>query len=496
MSTDVDHRKEARLLELINGVSNGISIPGVCLCVVLLIAVAVLHWNSASRPHLNRVSFRLLIYALVSNVIFGLTVFIPMTEHNHACSFIGFLGVVGPMFSGCMFCCMELNLQLVLVWGLNGSKLRLERYYLLGTLFLCAACNIPTWIAGKLGWYAISGVCWLSDPSPETQVHWLIGTHSVWMLLMALTELLSFVLLVGFMIRIGTLRAQASAAAAQSRLETTTSFGSITSSSLPKPPILRYRRMIIRIGLYPLLACFLSVTACICDVYATLHPEATDYKDKILLLDFFAYSLRPLLYGLLTATDPAFIRALRAFRLPPLFTVGNPNAQSQSPSPHPNPPSLSLRLPMGSLSTFPPLTPPATTYRSSVSFLPSPRPSDSRVRRSLSVSASLHRETSALAPIRLSITADSTQTQTHIVPALLSVPGPSPPSESISYPPEDYKGEHRDKNSGLPLHRASEERERRRTTTRFSLETRPRDDAGGGLEDEGEEQDDSIMHQI
>ncbi|KAJ7048835.1 hypothetical protein C8F01DRAFT_1379374, partial [Mycena amicta] len=400
MSTDDDYRKRARLLELtgISGVLNGISIPGVCLCVVLLFAVAVLHWNSASRPHLNRVSFRLLIYALVSNVIFGITIFIPMTEHNHACSFIAFLGVVAPMFSGSMFCCMELNLQLVLVWGLNGSKLRLERYYLLGTLLLCAGCNIPSWIAGKLGWNAISGVCWLSAPTPEMQLHWLIGTHSVWMLLMALTELISFVLVLGFMIRIGTLRTQASAAAAQSRLEAATSFGSITSESLPKPPILRYRRMIIRIGLYPLFACFLSVTSCICNVYATMHPESTDYKNKILLLDFFAYSLRPLLYGLLTATDPAFLCALRAFRLPRLFTVGTPHSQSQTPSPHLNPPSLSL--PTDSLSTSPPRTPLATAYRSSVSFLPSLRPSDSRVRRSLSLSASLHRETSALAPMR------------------------------------------------------------------------------------------------
>ncbi|KAJ7049395.1 hypothetical protein C8F01DRAFT_1183737 [Mycena amicta] len=399
-----------------------------------------------------------------------------MTEHNHACSFVAFLGVVAPMFSGSMFCCMELNLQLVLVWGLNGSKLRLERYYLLGTLFLCAVCNIPSWIAGKLAmgaWNAIGGVCWLSAPTPEMQLHWLIGTHSIWMLLMALTKLISFVLVLGFMIRIGTLRAQASAAAAQSRLEAATSFGSINSESLPKPPILRYRRMIIRIGLYPLLACFLSVTTCICDVYATIHTELTDHRNNILLLDFFAYSFRPLLYGLLAATDPAFLCALRAFRLqvPPLFTVGNSHSQLQTPTPHPNPSCLSL--PIGSLSTSPPRTPPATAYRSSLSFIPSPRPSDSRVRRSLSVSASLHRETSALAPMRLSITADSTQT--HIVPALLSVLGPRPPSEAISeaisYPPEECKGEHRDKNSGLPLPRASEERERWRTTTRVSLGT-------------------------
>ncbi|KAJ7049398.1 hypothetical protein C8F01DRAFT_758590 [Mycena amicta] len=199
MSADDDGR-EARLLELINGVSNGISIPGVCLRVVLLAAVAVLHWNSASRPHLNCVSFRLLVYALVANVIFGMVVFIPMTEHNRACPLIAFLGVTMPLFSSGMFCCMALNLQLILVWGISGSK-PLGRIYLLATLFLCAACNIPPWIAGTYGWYAINGVCWLSSSTPETQLHWLLGMHSVWMLLMALTELVSFVLVLRFMVR-------------------------------------------------------------------------------------------------------------------------------------------------------------------------------------------------------------------------------------------------------------------------------------------------------
>jgi hypothetical protein len=44
----------------------GVCIPGVALSGLLLVAVAYLQRNPASRPHLNRVSFRLLVYALIA----------------------------------------------------------------------------------------------------------------------------------------------------------------------------------------------------------------------------------------------------------------------------------------------------------------------------------------------------------------------------------------------------------------------------------------------
>ncbi|KAF7329768.1 hypothetical protein MKEN_00240100 [Mycena kentingensis (nom. inval.)] len=281
---DDDTRALARhFLSVVNGVTNGLSIPGVCLSVVLLVAVGILRCNRASRPHLDRVSFRLLIYALVANVIFGLMIFIPMTEHNPACSFVALIGTATPMFSAAMFCTMAINLQLIFIWGLNGSKLRLERYYILGAVALC-------------------------------------------------------------MIRINTLRAD-TLASAESAIKST-SLNSITSESLPQPPILRYRAMIIRIGLYPLLACFLSVTACICDVYSILNTEVNEYNVRIRILELFAYCLRPLLYALLVATDPAFIRAVRAFKLPKRCFGKPPRRRNSACS--------SLASPINSESSSPP----------------------------------------------------------------------------------------------------------------------------------------------
>ncbi|KAJ6542181.1 hypothetical protein DFH09DRAFT_1368162 [Mycena vulgaris] len=312
--------KHHHLLALINDVMLGVSIPGVALSVLLLAAFAYLAWNPISRPHLNRVSFRLIVYAIISNVIYGILMTINMTGPGPACSLVAFLSVTCPVFSACMFCCIALNLQLVLVYGVNGNKM--EKYYIAGSALLCAVCNVPTLIAGELGWYATNGMCWLRDPTPTIQLHWLVATQSVWMLLMSSIEVLSFLTILIFMARhqrrLLRLRADTTC-------QTTSVEASIATlaSSRPQPPIVRYRRMILRIGLYPLFSCFLSITACVLDVYSVKNVVLTDFNLNLRILDMFVYSLRPILYALLGATDPSFLYALRALRSLPDLSIWN-----------------------------------------------------------------------------------------------------------------------------------------------------------------------------
>ncbi|KAJ7321919.1 hypothetical protein DFH08DRAFT_818300 [Mycena albidolilacea] len=207
-----------RLSALIRDATFGVSIPGLALSVLLLIAIVYLRWNPCSRPYLNRVSFRLLTYALVA--------------------------------------------KLVLVFGVNGNKM--EKYYITGSVILCSACNIPPLAYGKLGWYAETGTCWLRDPSPSIQLRWLLGTQVVWMLLMSTVEVIAFVIIVIFMMRhqarIRRLRVDALPHSASALASHLTTF----KSSLPAHPIVRYRPMILRIDLiiyalrpllYALLAC-------------------------------------------------------------------------------------------------------------------------------------------------------------------------------------------------------------------------------------------------
>ncbi|KAJ7042334.1 hypothetical protein C8F04DRAFT_1176489 [Mycena alexandri] len=195
---------------------------------------------------------------------------------------------------------------LVLVYGVSGNKM--EKYYIIGSLLLCGVCNGTPWAAGQLGWYARSGVCWLKEPVPSVRLQWLVATQSTWMLLMSAAEVFSFMTILIFMMNIQRLRADS-----MSRSGNTAD----PSICLPEAPIVRYRGMILRIGLYPLLSCFLSVTECYLDVHSVVDTNTvlTHFDLDLRIFDFFVYSSRPLMYTLLAATDPSFLHALRALRL-------------------------------------------------------------------------------------------------------------------------------------------------------------------------------------
>ncbi|KAJ7888288.1 hypothetical protein B0H13DRAFT_2277428 [Mycena leptocephala] len=198
-----------RLSALIRDATFGVSIPGLALSVFLLIIIVYLRWNPCSRPYLNRVSFRLLTYALVANAVYGSITF------SHA------------MKAGAEDGTHDLRV-LVLVFGVNGNKM--EKYYI-------------------TGWYAETGTCWLRDPSPSIQLRWLLGTQVVWMLLMSTVEVICFVIIVIFMMRhqarIRRLRVDALPHSASGLASHLTTF----KSSLPAHPIVRYRPMILRIDL-------------------------------------------------------------------------------------------------------------------------------------------------------------------------------------------------------------------------------------------------------
>ncbi|KAJ7676663.1 hypothetical protein DFH06DRAFT_1291623 [Mycena polygramma] len=303
---------EQHLVNDMIAVTLGVSIPGIVLSVFLLATIAGLQLHPVSRPQLDRVSFRLLTYALVANVVFGVVTLPVMKETSPGCSLVAFLVLVSPLFCTCMFCSMALNLQLVLVYGVNGN--RMEKLYVVGAILLCGACTIPAWASGALGWQTTNDTCWIRNTTPTDQLHWLLATQSVPMLLMSTLELFSFLRIIIFMIvhqiRIRRLRMSPS-------IETSmiTNF----ESSLPKHPVVRFRWMIVRIALYPLLSCFLSVTACVLDVYGVQH--STDFTDFTITLDttnLFVYCLRPLLYTLLAATDSSFLRAVRSLQWTPL----------------------------------------------------------------------------------------------------------------------------------------------------------------------------------
>ncbi|KAJ7090670.1 hypothetical protein C8R44DRAFT_891840 [Mycena epipterygia] len=274
------------------------NIAGVVLTAMLLLAIAYTVWNPVSRQYLNRVSFRLLVCALISNLIFAATSIPVFSGPSAGCSFMAFFGLGILMFSACMFFCTALNLQLVLVHHLNGNSM--EKFYYIGSVTAVAILNITPYAAGQFGYY--NSTCWFSDPRPDVQFRWLLGSQSVWILLMSTGEVVSFFVILEYMYR--THRRTI-----KMRNPSTSSFGTI-----PKPPIVMYRSIILRIGLYPLLSCFLNFTGSILDIWLTKNPVPTELQWRLGFVDLCVFSLRPILYTLLAAADPGFLRAMRALR--------------------------------------------------------------------------------------------------------------------------------------------------------------------------------------
>ncbi|KAJ7028601.1 hypothetical protein C8F04DRAFT_1398806 [Mycena alexandri] len=248
-------------------------ITGIVLPALLLLVIAYAAWNPVSRHHLNRVSFRLLVCGLISNLIFAATSIPVFSGPSAGCSFMAFFGLSILMFTACMFFCIALNLQLVLVHHVNGNLM--EKFYYIGSVAIVAILNIAPYAAGQFGYY--NGTCWFSNPLPDVQFRWLLGSQSVWMLLMSTGEVMH-------------------------------------SPAIGKPPIVAYRSFILRIGLYPLLSCCLNFTGSILDIWLSKNPVPTELQWRLSFVDLCVFALRPILYTFLAAADPGFLCAMRALR--------------------------------------------------------------------------------------------------------------------------------------------------------------------------------------
>ncbi|KAJ7138152.1 hypothetical protein C8R44DRAFT_766942 [Mycena epipterygia] len=287
----------------------GLALPGIILVTLLLSSFAYLACRHASRRHLDRVSFRLLVLALIANLLFGI-LFVVREFHPAACGPVSFLSVFSTLFVPCMFFSMALNLQLVLVYGINGKMM--EKYYIIGSSLLSLTCSITPYATGQLGWTDSVGNCWLwKFTSTSVTLHWYIGTQALWILLMSTGELTAFITISCFMLR-QQLRFR------KLKGEIGTSSASADTPVLVAAPIVKYRNTILRIGLYPVLSCFWSITSSVIDVYITTHNEKhSQVYFTVIFTSLILYGLRPVLYVLLAVTDPGVLRAVRALRPSP-----------------------------------------------------------------------------------------------------------------------------------------------------------------------------------
>ncbi|KAJ7330522.1 hypothetical protein DFH08DRAFT_882927 [Mycena albidolilacea] len=284
----------------------GLVIPGLGLNTALLVLFGYATWNVASRRYLDRVSFRLLTYALVAHLVFGVSFAMSSLAgyQDWRCSLLSFLTGLTLMFSLCIFFCMALNVPLVVVYKISGQAM--EKYYVAGTALVSLICMAPPYASGNLGWDSVSKTCWFNDADPAARFRGIFGTQISW-IIMAVGEFGAFLIIVGYL--------------AMHELHLLRRPAHTYSSEGAGSTILKFRNIILRIGLYPLTSCLLSITTVGINLYESQKHKIEGIKmtklDAILTLVSIANTAgRPLIYGLLAATDPSFIRALHALRHP------------------------------------------------------------------------------------------------------------------------------------------------------------------------------------
>ncbi|KAJ7349838.1 hypothetical protein DFH08DRAFT_863198 [Mycena albidolilacea] len=306
----------------------GLIIPGLGLSTALLALFGSAAWNVVSRRYLNRVSFRLLTYALVAqyvdlrdqlyttdhvSFVFGVSFAMSsLAEYQDwRCSLLSFLTTV-RLFVYVHFdtrssstntyrCSIILTLniaRLVVVYKISGQAM--EKYYVAGTTLVSLICMVPPYASGNLGWNSVSKTCWFNNADPAALFRWALGTQIAW-IIMAVGEIGAFLIIVGYLV--------------MHELHLLWRPAHTYSSEGAGSTILKFRNIILRIGLYPLTSCLISITNIGIDL-----RESRKYKMegiKMTKLVSIAISAgRPLIYGLPAATDPSFIHALQALRHP------------------------------------------------------------------------------------------------------------------------------------------------------------------------------------
>ncbi|KAJ7302934.1 hypothetical protein DFH08DRAFT_904340 [Mycena albidolilacea] len=293
-------RSESRSLDprIYPRVILGLIIPGLGLSTALLALFGYATWNVVSRRYLDRVSFRLLTYALVAHLVFGVSFAMSSLAgyQDWRCSLLSFLTGSSLMFSSCIFFCMALNVPLVVVYKISGQAM--EKCYVAGTTLISLICMVPPYASGNLGWDSVSKTCWFNGSDPASRFQGVLGTFWI---IMAVGEIGAFLIIVGYLV--------------MHELHLLWHPAHTHPSEGASSTILKFRNIILRIGLYPLMSCLLSTTTVGIDLYESQKYKMEDVK-MTKLVSIANSSGRPLIYGLLAATDPSFIRALQVLRHP------------------------------------------------------------------------------------------------------------------------------------------------------------------------------------
>ncbi|KAJ7241306.1 hypothetical protein B0H12DRAFT_1024172, partial [Mycena haematopus] len=275
---------------------------GAALCGTVLLIIALVALNPACRPHLDRVSFRILMCTLLANTVFGITNAIggKFTGPTWACGLDIFLLQLTLEMSSFLLFCVALNLQLVIIHGINAPKL--EKFYIFGSIIISLCLTIPPYALKQYGWDPLVEDCWYSNDDPKQRMAWQasIGTQLFWTLLTVAGEIICTITVVIYLVQHQVRRRRVPFAGSQLRSRSDSMSASDSGSHAKF-----YHRIIFRIILYPVASALINLTSVVCVIHATRQDGVKTWADyRVLLLSDFVYGGRAVVYACLAATDP------------------------------------------------------------------------------------------------------------------------------------------------------------------------------------------------
>ncbi|KAL0568958.1 hypothetical protein V5O48_013012 [Marasmius crinis-equi] len=304
-----------RLVDISNNLWAITGIVGAVLCGLVVLVIGIIALNPVSRPHLDRVSFRILVCALLANTVFGITNAVggKFTGPTWWCGFTIWLLQLTLEMSSLLLFSIALNLQLVVVHRVNGKKM--ERFYIFGSIIFALCLTVPPYAAKQYGWDPLVLDCWYSNPNQKERLAWQIGTQLFWTGLFVAGEFITSFTVVIYMIhhQVRRNRLQTSASSTTGS-RTRSRSGSVVAANNQVAHANVYRGIIFRIVLYPIASALMNLTSVVCVIHATKEGGVHNWTGyRILLLSDFVYGGRAVVYALLAATDPALVRAAKAF---------------------------------------------------------------------------------------------------------------------------------------------------------------------------------------
>ncbi|KAK6509799.1 hypothetical protein TWF481_004528 [Arthrobotrys musiformis] len=316
-------------IKMMNDMSAVLAGISLLLCLLLLGFIFILYLNPESRKCLDRVSFRLICYSLISNCFYCIGYIICVEVKP------GFFCVAGVWMiqfwlgiTNWLITCVALNLELVLVHLCNG--IFMEKYYVIGTIVINLGTTLPPLIKGKFGWDDVIGVCWLTSDNNEDRLKWQISTQLLWILLAVLITCTCCCTTVFHLYKhkftaLNVLTQNKSSPNANVTNSTTRSSSpdnrgstNLSATRNAQKSLLsnqEFRSIILRISLYPTVMIILNLVITIADIRISILSGIYSQGDYALYAVYYAlYGARGIFYALIAVMDPSLQRAYHVWR--------------------------------------------------------------------------------------------------------------------------------------------------------------------------------------